>query len=151
MTKFDTKEKVFGQYENNDDFRTLGASLQSKTKLSDNISVLFQGRYDHFNVVNKGAFSPKGVIFIDDNTGGSLRLSMSQSHNTDNAYTLFSDYAAALQFVSLRERGPHLSLDSHGDTRNFRLWNSGHKRIYADRNSKKLAQFRAAYKKTQNI
>ena len=95
VTKFDTKEKVFGQYENNDDFRTLGASLQSKTKLSDNISVLFQGRYDHFNVVNKGAFSPKGVIFIDDNTGGSLRLSMSQSHNTDNAYTLFSDYAAS--------------------------------------------------------
>ena len=95
ITKFDTQGKVFGEYENEDDFRTYGISLQSKTKLTENLNILFQGRYDHFNVINKGAFSPKGVIFIDDNTGGTLRLSMSQSHNTDNAYTLFSDYAVA--------------------------------------------------------
>ena len=95
ITKFDTQGKVFGEYENEDDFRTYGISLQSKTKLTENLNILFQGRYDHFNVINKGAFSPKGVIFINDNTGGTLRLSMSQSHNTDNAYTLFSDYAVA--------------------------------------------------------
>ena len=56
---------------------------------------MFQGRVDHFSVLNQNAFSPKGVIFIDDNSGGTLRLSMSQSSVADNAYTLFSDFPAA--------------------------------------------------------
>ena len=34
-------------------------------------------------------------IFVKDNKGGTLRLSMSQSNNADDAYTLFSDFAAA--------------------------------------------------------
>ena len=94
LIKFDTGGKVFGSYEDEDDFRTIGAFVSSKTKLFDNVDVLFQGRYDHFNVINEGAFSPKGVIFVKDNTGGTLRLSMSQSNNPDDAYTLFSDFAA---------------------------------------------------------
>ena len=93
LIKFDTGGKVFGSYEDEDDFRTIGAFVSSKTKLFDNVDVLFQGRYDHFNVINEGAFSPKGVIFVKDNTGGTLRLSMSQSNNPDDAYTLFSDFA----------------------------------------------------------
>lgn len=95
VIKFDTGGKVFGVNEDDDDYRTYGASIQSKTKLSDNIDILFQGRYDHFSVINKGAFSPKGVIFINDNSGGTLRLSMSQSSIADNAYTLFSDFPGA--------------------------------------------------------
>ncbi len=95
LIKFDTGGKVFGTYEDEDDFRTIGAFVSSKTKLFDNVDVLFQGRYDHFNVINEGAFSPKGVIFVKDNKGGTLRLSMSQSNNADDAYTLFSDFAAA--------------------------------------------------------
>ena len=87
LIKFDTGGKVFGSYEDEDDFRTVGAFVSSKTKLFDNVDVLFQGRYDHFNVINEGAFSPKGVIFVKDNTGGTLRLSMSQSNNPDDAYT----------------------------------------------------------------
>ena len=94
LTKFDSEGRVFGAYEDEDDFRTYGFSLQSSTSLTDNIDLLFQGRVDHFSVINQNAFSPKGVIFIDDNSGGTLRLSMSQSHATDNAYTLFSDFAA---------------------------------------------------------
>jgi len=94
LTKFDSEGRVFGAYEDEDDFRTYGFSLQSSTSLNDNIDLLFQGRVDHFSVINQNAFSPKGVIFIDDNSGGTLRLSMGQSHATDNAYTLFSDFAA---------------------------------------------------------
>ncbi|MAV13794.1 MAG: hypothetical protein CMC28_02415 [Flavobacteriaceae bacterium] len=93
LTKFDSEGRVFGTYEDEDDFRTYGFSLQSSTSLTDNIGLLFQGRVDHFSVLNQNAFSPKGVIFIDDNSGGTLRLSMSQSHATDNAYTLFGDFA----------------------------------------------------------
>ena len=95
VIKFDTGGKVFGVNENDDDYRTYGASIQSKTKLSDNIDILFQGRYDHFSVLNEGAFSPKGVIIVNDNWGGTLRLSMSQSSVADNAYTLFSDFPGA--------------------------------------------------------
>lgn len=94
LIKFDTGGRVFGSYEDEDDFRTVGAFVSSKTNLFDNVDVLFQGRYDHFNVINEGAFSPKGVIFVKDNTGGTLRLSMSQSNNPDDAYTLFSDFSA---------------------------------------------------------
>ena len=93
LTKFDSNGRVFGTYEDEDDFRTYGFSLQSSTSLTDKIDLLFQGRVDHFSVLNQNAFSPKGVIFIDDNSGGTLRLSMGQSHATDNAYTLFSDFA----------------------------------------------------------
>ena len=38
------------------------------SSLTDNIDLLFQGRVDHFSVLNQNAFSPKGVIFIDDNS-----------------------------------------------------------------------------------
>ncbi len=94
LTKFDSEGRVFGSYEDEDDFRTYGFSLQSSTALTDNIDLLFQGRVDHFSVINQNAFSPKGVIFIDDNSGGTLRLSVGQSHATDNAYTLFTDFPA---------------------------------------------------------
>ena len=35
------------------------------------------------------------MIIVNDNWGGTLRLSMSQSSVADNAYTLFSDFPAA--------------------------------------------------------
>ena len=43
--------------------------------------------------MNDGAFSPKGVIIVNGNDEGTLRLSMSQSSVADNAYTLFSDFS----------------------------------------------------------
>ena len=92
IIKFDSRQ-VFGVYEDDNDYRTYGLSVQSKTKLFDNVDVLFQGRYDHFSVLNDGAFSPKGVIIVKGKNEGTLRLSMSQSSIADNAYTLFSDFS----------------------------------------------------------
>jgi len=55
LTKFDSEGRVFGTYEDEDDFRTYGFSLQSSTALTDNIDLLFQGRVDHFSVITQNA------------------------------------------------------------------------------------------------
>lgn len=60
---FDTKNLVYGRQENDDDYRIFGGYLQGKFALSDKLDMVLAGRYDGFNFLDEGFFSPR-VAFV---------------------------------------------------------------------------------------
>ena len=65
LAKSDTKNKVYGRNENNDDYDIVGAYLQGKFALGSKFDLTLAGRFDRFNFLentDNTAFSPRAAL-----------------------------------------------------------------------------------------
>ena len=57
-----TFNQVYGRNEDDDNFGIAGGYLQGKLALGDKLDLVLAGRYDQFNFLDEGAFSPRAVF-----------------------------------------------------------------------------------------
>ncbi len=56
-----TNNQVYGRNEDNDDYNIVGGYLQTKLAITEKLDLVLAGRYDKFNFLDDGAFSPRAV------------------------------------------------------------------------------------------
>ena len=95
LSTFDSYTRTHGRNENNDDYRTYGAYLSTKTNLSDNIILSLAGRYDRFAMLDESAFSPRVGLVIKADPKNIIRLSYNKSHTPPSAVDMFMDLPVA--------------------------------------------------------
>lgn len=54
-----TNNLTYGRWEDDDDYRIFGGYLQGKFAVSPKLDILAAGRYDDFNILDEGFFSPR--------------------------------------------------------------------------------------------
>ncbi len=69
----DTGHQVYGRNEEDDDFGITGGYLQSKLALGDHADLVLAGRYDRFNFLDDGAFSPRAVLVLKPSPKHTIR------------------------------------------------------------------------------
>ncbi|MEE9373784.1 MAG: TonB-dependent receptor [Saprospiraceae bacterium] len=63
----DTEHLVYGRNENDDDYSIIGGYLQGKFALGNKFDLIAAGRYDQFNFLDEGTFSPRvGLVYKAD-------------------------------------------------------------------------------------
>ncbi len=88
-----TEGTIHGRYEDADTYKIVGGYTQLKWQPTDKIDIFAAGRYDHFNVLDKGSFSPRlGLVFkaSDDHT---FRTTWNKSFGMPSALNFFADFA----------------------------------------------------------
>ena len=62
LSSANTFNLVYGRNEDDDDFGIVGGYLQGKFALGNKLDLVLAGRYDQFNFLDEGAFSPRAVF-----------------------------------------------------------------------------------------
>jgi len=88
----DTKNTVYGRNENDDDFTIIGGYLQSKFKLSDKLDLIAAGRYDQFNFLDDGEFSPRLALVFKPDPRHTIRASYNRSSAPPTALNINIDF-----------------------------------------------------------
>ena len=97
----DTQNKVYGRNENDDAFTILGAYVQAKFELAKKLDLVLAGRYDNFNFLDKGAFSPRAALVFKANPNHSFRASYNKSFTPPTALNLNIDFPVATPVAGL--------------------------------------------------
>ena len=87
-----TNGLVYGRNENDDDFTMYGAYAQGKFGLSNKIDMVLATRYDQFNFIDKGAFSPRIAFVYKASPNHTFRASYNNSSSPPSALELNIDF-----------------------------------------------------------
>ncbi|MFK7905547.1 MAG: TonB-dependent receptor plug domain-containing protein, partial [Chitinophagales bacterium] len=88
----DTENLVYGRFEDDDDFTIIGGYLQSKFKLSDKLDLIAAGRYDQFNFLDEGEFSPRLALVFKPDPRHTIRASYNRSSAPPTALNINIDF-----------------------------------------------------------
>ena len=91
----DTEGKVYGRNEQDDDYTIMGAYAQGKFGLAEKLDLVLAGRYDQFNFMNQGAFSPRAALVYKANKNHTFRASYNKSVAPPTALILNIDFPVA--------------------------------------------------------
>jgi outer membrane receptor for ferrienterochelin and colicins len=91
----DSRNLTYGRYEKKDDYFIYGGYLQGKWAVSPKLNVLAAGRYDGFNFLDKGFFSPRAALVFKPTAHHTLRASYNLAGQVPNAVNMFLDLPAA--------------------------------------------------------
>ncbi|MFT5883581.1 MAG: outer membrane receptor for ferrienterochelin and colicins [Arcticibacterium sp.] len=91
----DTENQVYGRNEDDDDFTILGAYAQGKFGLAEKLDLVLAGRYDQFNFLNEGAFSPRAALVYKAHKNHTFRASYNKSVAPPTALILNIDFPVA--------------------------------------------------------
>ncbi len=91
----DTENLVYGRNEDDDDFTIIGGYLQSKFKLSDKLDLIGAARYDQFNFLDQGEFSPRLALVFKPNPRHTIRASYNRSSAPPTALNVNIDFPVA--------------------------------------------------------
>ena len=64
----DTENLVYGRQEDDDDYTVFGGYAQGRLGINDKLDLVLAGRYDRFNFIDEGAFSPRVALVYKENT-----------------------------------------------------------------------------------
>lgn len=78
----DTKGLVYGRQEDDDDFSVVGGYIQGKFALSKKIDFVAAARYDRFNFIDQGAFSPRAALVFKAAPNHTFRASFNRATST---------------------------------------------------------------------
>ena len=60
--KSNSSNTLFGRNEDSDDYVITGAYIQGTSELSDQLELTYAARYDDFNILDEGGFSPRVAL-----------------------------------------------------------------------------------------
>ncbi|MGB0840094.1 MAG: TonB-dependent receptor domain-containing protein [Chitinophagales bacterium] len=63
----DSENLVYGRNEDDDDYTIFGGYAQGKFELGEKLDLVLAGRYDQFNFIDEGAFSPRAALVYKPN------------------------------------------------------------------------------------
>lgn len=95
LLKQDTENLVYGRNEADDDYSIIGAYVQGKLPVAKKLDIVVAGRYDKFNVFDKGVFSPRAAIVFKPSIKHTVRASYNRSSNTPSNLRLQIDFPLA--------------------------------------------------------
>lgn len=88
----DTENLVYGRNEDDDNFSLYGAYVQGKFKLHDKVDMVLAGRYDQFNFIDEGAFSPRAALVYKVAPTHTVRASFNRANSTVSNLQLNIDF-----------------------------------------------------------
>lgn len=88
----DTRNMVYGRNENDDNYTILGGYAQGKFELAKKLDLVLAGRYDQFNFLNKGAFSPRIAFVFKASPNHTFRASYNKSFTPPTVLNLNIDF-----------------------------------------------------------
>ena len=91
----DTENLVYGRNEDDDDFGIIGAYLQGKFELGKKLDLVLAGRYDQFNFLDDGAFSPRAALVFKINPKHTVRASYNNASFTPSGLQVNIDFPVA--------------------------------------------------------
>lgn len=91
----DTENLVYGRNEDDDDFSVVGGYIQGKLPLASKLDLVVAGRYDRFNFIDDGAFSPRAAIVYKVNPKHTVRASYNRANTTVSNLQLNIDFPLA--------------------------------------------------------
>jgi iron complex outermembrane receptor protein len=91
----DSQNLVYGRTEDDDDYRIFGAYLQGKFKLGDKLDMVLAGRYDTFNFLDDGAFSPRVAFVFKPSPKHTFRTSYNRANSPPTALNIAIDLPVA--------------------------------------------------------
>ena len=88
----DTQGFVYGRQEEDDDFSVIGGYVQGKFVLSPKFDLVAAARYDRFNFIDDGAFSPRAALVYKAAPNHTFRASYNRSTTTVSNLQLNIDF-----------------------------------------------------------
>ena len=88
----DTRNLTYGRNENDDDFNIFGGYLQGKFGLLDKLDLVAAGRYDRFNILDEGFFSPRVALVYKADPKHTFRASFNRAGQSATALETFIDF-----------------------------------------------------------
>ena len=88
----DTGGLTYGRNEDDDNFSVLGAYLQSKFVLSPKLDLVAAARYDQFNFIDDGGFSPRAALVYKASPKHTFRGSYNRTTSTVSNLQLNIDF-----------------------------------------------------------
>ena len=88
----DTQGFVYGRQEEDDDFSVVGGYVQGKFILNDQFDLVAAARYDRFNFIDDGAFSPRAALVYKAAPNHTFRASYNRSTSTVSNLQLNIDF-----------------------------------------------------------
>lgn len=97
----DTENLVYGRNEDDDDYQIIGGYVQSKFELSDNFDFLVAGRYDRFNFLDDGFFSPRAALVYKYSPTHTFRATFNRAATPPTALNVNIDFPVAVPVPGL--------------------------------------------------
>jgi len=91
----DSRNTTFGRNEDNDDYGIFGGYVQAKWAISPKVDILGAGRYDSFNFLDEGFFSPRAALVYKPDPNHTLRASFNIAGDVPSAVDFFLDFPVA--------------------------------------------------------
>ena len=87
----ETRNTTYGRNEENDDYSIIGGYLQNKIALSSKLDFLLAARYDNFNFLNEGFFSPRVALVFKPLPNHTIRASYNLAGAPPTAVNMYLD------------------------------------------------------------
>ncbi len=88
----DTKNQVYGRFEDDDDFSIAGLYLQGKFALGEKLDLVLAGRGDRFNFLDETAFSPRAVFVYKPSPTHTIRGGFNRAVGTPSQLQVNIDF-----------------------------------------------------------
>ena len=88
----DTRNQTYGQNEAHDDYRIFGGYAQGKFALVDKLDLILAGRYDDFDFIEDGFFSPRVALVYKASPKHTFRASFNRAGAPPTALETFIDF-----------------------------------------------------------
>ena len=93
--------KVYGRFEEVDDYNILGGYLQGNFKLAEKLDLVVAGRFDSFNFIDESAFSPRVAMVYKASPNHTFRASYNQAAAPPDALIMYIDFPVATPVTGL--------------------------------------------------
>lgn len=97
----DTENLVYGRNEDDDDYQIIGGYVQSKFKLNKQFDFLVAGRYDRFNFLDDGFFSPRAALVYKYSPTHTFRATFNQAATPPTALNVNIDFPVSVPVPGL--------------------------------------------------
>ena len=91
-TKSNSAYTLYGRNEDDDDYIITGAYLQGTSELSDQLELTYAARYDNFNILDEGGFSPRVALVYKMNEKNTFRATYNVATAPPSALQTFIDF-----------------------------------------------------------
>ncbi len=91
----DSRNTTFGRNEENDSYSLAGGYLQAEWAITPKIDILGAGRYDTFNFLDEGFFSPRAAIVFKPSNNHTFRASYNRAGSVPTAINAYLDFPVA--------------------------------------------------------
>ena len=104
-TRPETEASINGSYEDDDEMDEFGVYVQSKSQLSDQLDLIFAGRFDSHSMLSDDVWSPRAALVFKPTENQSLRFTYNRAFSTPSSLNFFLDISGGAAPSSLGPLG----------------------------------------------